>query len=133
MSSVNDKIDVTEQVFADLIKSGTAADAAPRYPCPVCGKETKEHHTPHGSRICSSRECRKIIAHPEHIAMSKRAGDALQPVVVPCSVCGKPTKEHHTPHGSRICSSTECRAVMMPGSFADPHAGKDGTWVAPKG
>lgn len=37
----------------------------PRHPCVKCGKETKEHHTPPGSRICSSKTCRQIYLDDE--------------------------------------------------------------------
>jgi len=34
-----------------------------RHPCPICGKETKEHHN--GARICSRGDCRFVIEPPK--------------------------------------------------------------------
>lgn len=34
--------------------------SVPNFPCPKCGKETKEHHD--GKRICSNVKCRAITA-----------------------------------------------------------------------
>lgn len=57
---MEDHVKVPDQVFADVLASGES----PTFevvPCPACGKPTKEHHTPAGSRICSARECRTVI------------------------------------------------------------------------
>jgi hypothetical protein len=48
-----DNVQTPERLDARLDKF-----SPPHHPCPVCGKETKEHHE--GTRICSNRECRQI-------------------------------------------------------------------------
>ncbi len=111
--ATNDKVTSADEVFADIVARGAEA-GAPLHPCPACGLETKEHHTPVGSRICSGRECRTVVENPVTLEAMARAGQALQPVVYPCPTCGAPTKEHHTPAGSRICSVKSCRTVVAP-------------------
>lgn len=112
MAGAQDKVSAADEAFADVIP-GDAASRAPQYPCleADCGAETKEHHTPPGSRICSAKDCRTVMEGAA-IEKSKALGDALQPTVLPCPKCGKPTKEHHTPPGSRICSNKACRTIV---------------------
>ena len=61
MANVQDDaatVSVTETPSGRLIEVGIAVDAVPpRWPCPACGKESKEDHAP-GTRICSNRACR---------------------------------------------------------------------------
>lgn len=111
MASVTDKVSAADAAFADVIP-GDAASRTPMFPCleTDCGSETKEHHTPAGSRICSAKDCRTVMT-GDAIEKSRKLGESLQPIVIPCSVCGKATKEHHTPPGSRICSDKDCRHI----------------------
>ncbi len=113
MAEAQDKVSAADEAFADVI-SGDMASRAPQYPClaPGCSAETKEHHTPAGSRICSKASCRAVMETEEEIAKSKAIGDSLQPKVIECPKCGKPTKEHHTPKGARICSNKQCRHII---------------------
>ena len=58
--SFNDKVGSTDGVVAGL----EPFEAPPRFPCPLCGKETLEHTPdPHGTarRICSAATCRNVI------------------------------------------------------------------------
>lgn len=43
----------------DVFVASLDKPAPPRFPCPQCGKETKEHQE--GARICSNKECRQIV------------------------------------------------------------------------
>jgi len=60
MSGPKDKVSSTDYVEADL----PTEVVAPKYPCPVCGKEMKDASTEDDKeagksiRICSSRPCR---------------------------------------------------------------------------
>lgn len=129
MAHTDDHVSLSpDEVFADLIRAGDALDAAPLYPCPRCGKETKLHHTPKDSRICSNRACRARMKDPRVIEASRQMGLKLQPVVILCPECGAITKEHHD--GARICVGATIvdgdtkakgdRHVLPPGSFEDP-------------
>lgn len=144
MAGADDKVLTASEVFHDLIRAGDALAAAPLNPCPRCGAETKEHHTPEGSRICSSPTCRARVSDPRVLAAMREMGQQLQPVVVACPECGAVTKVHHTPEGSRICVGARNvtrdangfetvtigeRHVLQPGTFEDPDAGVDrGEW-----
>lgn len=133
MPHTDDHVLTADEVFADLIRDGDALAAAPLFPCPRCGRETKEHHTPKGSRICSNAECRAKLVDPAVIEASREMGQRLQPVVIPCPECGAVTKEHHTPEGSRICVGVAGgeRHVLEPGTFDAPERSPEdrGEWV----
>lgn len=46
----------------DLVNAGLSAEPnSPNFPCPKCGKETKEHR-PRGMRICSATDCRQEVS-----------------------------------------------------------------------
>lgn len=59
--TAQDKIGATDQVDAGL----SSQSVGPRFPCPKCGKESKEHNVVEdgepvkGARICSDRDCRE--------------------------------------------------------------------------
>ena len=57
---MKDKVSSTDHVQAQL----STEVVAPNYPCPLCGKETKDNNTEESReagqdlRICSNRACR---------------------------------------------------------------------------
>lgn len=59
--TAQDKIGASDHVEAGL----SSQPVGPRWPCPKCGKESKEHNViedgepVEGSRICSGRDCRE--------------------------------------------------------------------------
>lgn len=115
MAGPKDEIHTTDGHEVEIIPAGPGQMSEAAYPCPSCGRETKEHHTP-GSRICSHRTCREVIE-PARAAKLYAGGPRLSPTMaalVPCPKCGKATKEHHTPPRSRICSNRACRFVLLP-------------------
>ncbi len=121
----DDNVTTADSCFVDIIRKGDSADAAPAYPCPTCGRETKPHHTPSDARICSNRACRQVLDTPELVEASRLTGLAIQPVQLLCPACGSTTKEHHTPPGSRICVGKGAgaeRHILAPGTFEEPRA-----------
>lgn len=66
-----DKLGSLDSLFVGL-ETPDGAKAAPRNPCPTCGRETKEHHPEERTlddgvvavvsrRICSARTCRTVF------------------------------------------------------------------------
>lgn len=102
MSTINDNVETASESLAVSVERG--GETPPRFPCPKCGKETKEHSG--GTRICSARTCREITLAS---AIVERAAPVTI-AVPPCPTCGKPSKEHH--NGKRICSIRTCRHVF---------------------
>lgn len=126
--SSGDVATVADKVFADVIPGG---GEAPLFPCPKCGRETKVHHDyvvydevrkkkvlqREPQRICSMPQCRHVVRGEEEIEVIEARGKAMQPVIVPCTKCGKTTKQHHpdpeTEEPRRICAVPTCRNIQL--------------------
>jgi len=100
--NITDKVSAADSIEAGLAREKTTAV----YPCPRCGRETKEHIE--DRRICSHEPCRAVWA-KEKAPMA--APHERAPIVAyPCPKCGKETKEHT--EGRRICSAEACREIV---------------------
>lgn len=103
-----------DQVEASDKASAALAEFTPaRFPCPKCGKETKEHAlSPLKvllSRICSSPACRTVTA-------AKDFGPAIEgPKKAGCPKCGGVMKLHHMQEDGSVPSiCTKCKYVGHP-------------------
>lgn len=127
MGTVQDKVETSDDVAAEVFKDYASGSSDPLYPCPECGKETKVHHEivdrhPQTrkildripTRICSMSGCRAVVEGEDAIAEIHEKGKAAQAQVISCEKCGAPTKEHHpdpeTEDPRRICS--RCQHVQ---------------------
>ena len=95
--------------MTDGLEAAIEHDAAsPRFPCPKCGAESRQHGEPAlydaSERICSSEICRKVQPAPAENVI-RQAGEEY--VRYPCAHCGKETKTHRS--GRReICTGRIC-------------------------
>jgi len=129
MATIQDKVATTDEALAEVFADYISSSSSPLYPCPKCGKETKEHHEKverhpetrkildrQPVRICCMKDCRTELVGEEAIAEAYAKGQAEQHRVAACAKCGKATKEHHpdeeTGDPRRICSSTDCRHIQ---------------------
>lgn len=109
-----DRQHMTDGVSASLEWEPTP----PKFPCPDCGAETREHgeapRQDESVRICSAAACRHVQRACEEI---ERNGPSDERPRFPCSECGRETKVYKAGRiegapRERVCSNAMCRQVI---------------------
>ena len=110
-----DRPHMTDGISASL----EAVPVPPKFPCPECGSETREHgkapRHDESERICSSPVCREIQPAPEEIVHTSPGDERPR---FPCAKCGRETKVYRAGRIAapmqRVCSNIDCRKIFDP-------------------